>query len=242
MQFNQKIMNSLKKILPFCLLVLAFTACKKTNYYKDSGVHNPHFSGTVMQYLESKPEYFTKVVEVIKLAGMEDVFEKQDITFFAPSDSCISMSVNFLNEVLLMQGRDTIQELNQINPDVWKSELSMYVFKGKRLLNDYPQLDLDAIPVFPGQTYESYGGRSMNIGVIYNNAGGVQYAGYRQLVISYIPSLAAPRDGWITAVVASSDVQPDNGVVHVLRFSDHFFGFDVGSFIQKAMDGGISKP
>lgn len=223
-------------------MIIALVACKKRDYYHDSGVHDPHFNGTVMQYLESKPEYFDTLVEVIRLAGMEDVFEKQDITFFAPSDSCFSQSLGILNQILLQQGRDTVARLSQINPAVWKNELSMYVFGGKKLLNDYPQLDLTAVPVFPGQTYESYEGRSMNIGVIYNSAGGVQYAGYRQLVISYIPSLAAPQDGWISAWVASSDVQPTNGVVHVLRFEDHYFGFDPFTFAQNAIDQGIAKP
>lgn len=235
-------MNILKKITPVCLLMLAFVACQKTDYYKDSGIHDPNFKGTVMQYLESKPEYFDTLVQVIKLASMEDVFSKDEITFFAPSDSCFAQSLKVLNQSLLMNGRDTIKELGQINPQVWKNELSMYIFRGKKLLNDYPQLDLNKIAVFPGQSYESYAGRAMNIGVVYNNAGGVEYSGYRQLVISFIPSLAAPRDGWVNAFVASSNIQPTNGVVHVLRFQDHYFGFDPSDFAQNAIDQGISKP
>ncbi len=35
----------------------------------------------MMQYLESRPDYFKDLVEVIRLSGMEDVFENEEITF-----------------------------------------------------------------------------------------------------------------------------------------------------------------
>jgi hypothetical protein len=71
--------------------------------------------------------------------------------------------------------------LDQIKPEVWRNTLSQYIFEGKNLLKDYPQRDTVSYVAYPGQNYTSYGGRIMNIGVIFNNAGGVQYAGYRQL-------------------------------------------------------------
>lgn len=233
-----------KKLTPFLLIagfIIGFSSCQK-DYYKDSGIHDPNYNGTVLDYLKSRNDLFDTLVHVIHLAGMDDVFQSNTITFFAPADSSIKRSIRVLNRVLYTSGRDTVSKLSQISPDVWRSALSLYLFEGKHLLNDYPQLDLNAKPAFPGQYYTSYQGRSMNIGVIYNNAGGVQYAGYRQLVISYIPSLSSPQDGWITERVASVNIQPTNGVIHALRYSNHFFGFGVNDFVQNAIEQGIAQP
>ena len=59
----------------------------------------------------------------------------------------------------------------------------------------------------------------MNVGVVYFDAGEVQYAGYRQLYYSYMSNLANQEESMINVAVASSDIQPNNGVVHVLIFS-----------------------
>lgn len=233
-----------KKIIPFLLIagfVIGMSSCQK-DYYKDSGIHDPHYNGTVLDYLKSRPDLFDTLVQVIHLAGMDDVFQHNTITFFAPADSSIEKSLDLLNMQLYMEGEDTVSELSQISPEVWRAELSLYLFEGKHLLDDYPQLDINAKPAFPGQYYTSYDGRSMNIGVIYYDAGGVQYAGYRQLVISYIPSLSSPLDAWYTTQVASVNIQPTNGVIHALRYSDHFFGFSVMDFVQNAIEQGIAQP
>ncbi len=233
-----------KKLTPFLMiagLIIGMSSCQK-DYYKDYGVHDPHYDGTVLDYLKSRPELFDTLVQVIHLAGMDDVFESNEITFFAPGDTSIKRSLNLLNRILYREGKDTISNLSQINPDVWRAELSLYLFEGKHLLNDYPQLDLSEKVAFGGQYYTSYGGRSMNIGVVYHNAGGVEYAGYRELMISYIPSLASPLNAWFTTQVASVNIQPTNGVIHALRFSNHYFGFSVTDFIENAKEQGIGKP
>lgn len=221
-------------------MLITATGCKK-DYYTDTGLQKAEFDGTIMQYLKSKPDYFDSVVKVIHLAGMDDVFEKEDITFFAPADSCINFAIRFLNIQLSNQGRPLVYRLEQIKPEVWRRQLSRYVFKGKKSMNDYPQIDPDNLSAYPGQIYASYDGLLMNIGVVYNDAGGVKYAGYRHLKISYIPSASAPRDfeSWYSADVASVNVSPTNGYVHVLRYPTHIFGFEQGQFIEDAISQGI---
>ena len=39
--------------------------------------------------------------------------------------------------------------------------------------------------------------------------------------------------------VATSDIQPTNGVVHVLRLTDHAFGFEPYLFATKAINATI---
>jgi hypothetical protein len=62
-----------------------------------------------------------------------------------------------------------------------------------------------------------YNGDLANIGVVYNTANTVRYAGYRQLCITSITDPSNPSAFWFaSAPVATSDVQPTNGAVHVL--------------------------
>lgn len=233
----------LKIISAILILVILFTGCRKDDYYMDTGVHKARYDGSILQYLKSKPDYFDTLVKVISLAGMEDVFEDSVITFFAPPQQCILRSVHALNRYLYFTGKDTVIRLGQINKEVWKDLLSLYILPDRYQLKDFPQIDTTLLQTFPGQGYISWKGRPMNVGVIYNDAGGVKYAGYRQLCYSYITDpTSEDYGGMINVVVASSDIQPGNGVVHVLRLRRHAFGFSATNFILKAIGKGISPP
>lgn len=227
-------------IIAVIITIISF-GCQKKDYFTNTGKHTPNYAGTVLDYLKSKPQMWDSLVKVIRIAGMEDVFKNEKITFFAPADSCITLSVRALNLYLDSKGQRRVTRLDQIKPEVWKRQLSRYLFKEARSMNDYPQLDPGNLSAYPGQIYSSYVGDIMNIGVIYNDAGGVKYAGYRQLLISFIPSVSAPRDynSWYSAIVASVNVAPTNGYVHVLNYQYHFFGFGVGKFIEDVIDKGI---
>jgi uncharacterized surface protein with fasciclin (FAS1) repeats len=242
----------------FALLIVAglFASCQKESYFKDSGVHNPKYAGSILSYLKSKPAYFDTLNRVIKIAGMETYFDQgNDITFFAPTSSAIYKSIKGLNRYLQSNGRDTVSKLEQIKPEAWKNLLSLYVFEGTNHLKDYPQIDTLNMAAYPGQGYTSLNGRTMNIGVLYNDAssGGstVKYAGYRQLYLAYIPNYTDPRVGLKYAPVATSDIAPKNGIIHVLvqdaNFggvwkSKHNFGFETSIFINTVQSFGILPP
>lgn len=241
----------IKGIMLVAIISLMCQACKK-DYFQDSGKQNPVFPGSMMAYLQSKPLYFDTLVQVIHLAGMDNIFENDSITFFAPADPTIVSSITSLNRYLLNNGKDTVSRLDQISDSTWKEMLSLYMFPGNYHLKDFPQIDTLALLTYPGQDFVSFNGRPMNIGVIYNDAvkkdkngkvipgGSVKYAGYRQLLLSYIPYLAYHQLGNIRVPVASSDIIPTNGVVHVLQYPYHYFGFDTSQFILNAVDKGIN--
>lgn len=253
------------QLLTLILAVFMLSACNKDKYFYDTGVHKAEFNGSVLDYLKSKPMYFDTLVNIINLAGMNDVYAKENITFFAPPNSLIGKSVKALNTYLKVNGRDTVSQLGQVKPEVWREMLALYTFKGRYRLKDYPQLDLMSILAFPGQGYTGYGNleesqnRTMNIGVVHNDAAGVKYAGYRQLVLSYIPDFSKPLEltQLNSAQVASSDIAPTNGIIHVLTMMNswpvpnadgtvtvfrypQYFGFDPGSFVLLAISNGIS--
>jgi hypothetical protein len=243
---DKKIKNTRMKYMNRSLIIAVIittisVGCQKKDYFTDTGKHTPNYPGTVHDYLRSKPQMWDSLLKVIRIAGMEDVFKNEKITFFAPADSCINLAIRYLNFRLDEKGQRRVTSLEQIKPEVWKKQLCRYLFKEARSMNDYPQLDPGNLSAYPGQIYSSYLGDIMSIGVIYNDAGGVKYAGYRQLLISYIPSVSAPRDynSWYSALVASVNVAPANGYVHVLNYSFHFFGFGPDQFVEDVLDKGI---
>jgi hypothetical protein len=211
-----------------------------TKYYFDTGVHEPNYDGTILDFMKDKAPFFDSTLMVIELAGMNDIFQNEDITFFAPPSGTIFRAIHNLNENLKFSGKDTVSSLDQIKPEVWRNTLSQYIFEGKNLLKDYPQRDTVSYVAYPGQNYTSYGGRIMNIGVIFNNAGGVQYAGYRQLYLAYIPDFSNPQVSLTNVPVATSDIQPINGVIHVLNRTKHTYGFRSHTFIDQVISAGIS--
>lgn len=212
--------------------VLGLASCAKDDYYRDGGKAEAKFNGDILQFLESKPREFDSVVQIIKIAGLEDVFKKEKITFFAPNDRVIKETIKSLNPYLYAVYKDTIKNFNDINPEIWRKFMLRYVFKGEIKLADVPQIDLAVLPIYPGQNYLSYEGAVYNMGVIYNEANGVKYMGYRQLILSYVPDVSKPKDNWIVNYMSSSDIQPNNGVVHTLIYNGAPFGIDYSAFVN----------
>lgn len=223
----------------FIAMVMLFAACKK-DYYQDTGTAKGKFNGTVLDYLKSKPDYFSDLVKVIGYAKMDQVFQNETITFFAPANACIDSTIRKVNQALYFGGHDTIKRLEQVPQQVWRQMLARYVFKGKMMLNDIPQLDMTQYKTYPGAFYRSYDSLPMNLGVNYGSAGGAQYVGYRQLQISYSADISLQPTSWFWAPVASVNIEPDNGAVHVLVFTRHFFGFSTSEFYNLCLQYGLT--
>ena len=226
-------------ILPFmkpvtlfsAFLIIMATSCKQDEYYMDGGKSDPVFNGNMLQYLNSNAKFDT-IAQIIKLAEMEDIFRKEKITFFCPTDEVIRRTIGNvrtegLNSFLFRRGKDTIKTLSDVNPTIWRKYLSRYIYKGAYTLKDYPQLDFRLKPVHPGAFYYSLNNDLSNIGVVFNSVNGVKYTGYRQLTISFLPDPSNP-DRFIPAAVATSDIQPSNGVVHVLAIA---LGTNIGEVL-----------
>ncbi|WP_158267036.1 fasciclin domain-containing protein [Chitinophaga niastensis] len=232
--------NYLFLMTGFTVIMMLFAACKK-DYYQDSGLAKGKFNGSVLDYLKSKPEYFSDVVKVIEITQMEDVFRKENITFFAPSNDCFDSTLRIVNSTLYLLGKDTISSYTQVPAQLWREMLTRYLFKGKYMLNDIPQIDPVQYKTYPGVFIRSYDGLPMNLGVVYHSDGGAQYVGYRQLQVSYTADISQPPMTWYAAPVASVNIEPDNGVVHVLVFRTHYFGFSPSEFFSRVVQYGLGK-
>lgn len=234
-----------KKIYTFAMLSVAllflainWSSCQG-DYLKDGGTANPYYDGTVMQYLESRPDLFADLVNVIKNTQWESVLSdpNEEITFFAPTDFSIERSVDLLNRYLYDRGMDKITSLDQVKSEVWEDMIGMYVIKEKYRLNDIAQIDTTALSTYPGQTNQTYSKNyKMTMGVCYGDANGIKYAGYRQVMYAY-PEGGEP----VYAYVSSCNIEPVNGIVHVLRL-DHYLGFMPSMLYNKAYEAGIMYP
>lgn len=239
----------LNNILAAVILMLTVLAsCSNKDYFEDSGVHDPHFKGNMMEYLESKAQRpedpFDTLVQIIRYAGMEDVLKNEKITFFAPPDPAFESALFNLNFNLYILGRDTIKSFKDVKPEVYRRLLSQYIIKGDYGLTDFRQVDTTAKYAFGGQIYQTYNAdEAINVGVVFhdlkNGDATIKYGGPRQLMVSYIPDFTNPTQGWVSTFVASSNIQPTNGRVHVLNYRNHIFGFMGTRFTDLAMELGI---
>ena len=216
--------------------LLIFSACSKDDYYEDGGLAEAKFDGSILEYLDSKPVLFDTIAEIIRLAGLEETFNNDEFTFFAPSDPDIkdligSVDKGGLNSQLYYLGLDTITKLSDIDPKIWETHLLKYMFLGKNKLADYPQIDFSLLNIHAGQNYIALSGDVSNIGVVFNDAIGggsvLKYMGYRQLHLSYYLDPTDP-DSYLSYPISTSDIQPNNGVIHVLNYTRTAFGLDLG--------------
>jgi hypothetical protein len=240
----------MKRILSIliCSIVLSVLihSCAKDEYYVDGGIAEAKFDGSILDYLDSKPREFDSIAQIVRIAGMEDMFNNQEFTFFAPRDEDVKDLIGTytnggLNRTLYNLGLDTIKTLEDVDGEIWQRYILRHMFNGKKLLKDYPQIDYSLMSVYGGQYYYSMSGNVCNIGVIYNDAKSsdgtstLKYMGYRQLHIAYVPNLANPSN-FQTIPIASSDIQPKNGVIHVLNYLRSQLGYNHSDLANDIID------
>lgn len=229
------IKSTIKYVFLLFVWTICLCSCGKDEYYTDGGRAVAEFEGSMMDYLDAKPREFDTIAQIVRLAGLEGKFTNEEFTFFAPRDEDIksligSLTAGGLNSSLYSLGLDTIKVLSDVDPAIWNFYLHRHIFNGKNKLADYPQVDYNLMNVYGGQNYQSQGDAVCNIGVLFNDARSsdgtsvLRYMGYRQLHIAYIPDLARP-DVFSPIRIASSDIQPRNGVVHVLDYTQAGFGY-----------------
>lgn len=230
-------MKRINILLAFVATIAVMSSCTE-EYFYDTDVHVDQYDGTTWEYLQSKPEHFSELVELIKTADMVDVFQNQTITMFPPKNATVIAGIRTLNRRLASTGLDTLVQYSDIKPEVWREFLGLYVVAGRYELKDIPQVDTITY-TYRGQDFKSLNGRSMNIGLLYNSAGGVQYAGYRQLIYAYIHDFSEPQVSRRNYIVATANQKTTNGVVHVLQAYERTFPFDFATFYERVTTVGF---
>lgn len=227
----------MKKILQWPLLLLCmvlFTQACKKDYYVDGGTANPHYKGTIYDYLTEKTMYFDTIRAIVELAGLKDMMTKQEVTFFSPTDDVIRVAMNLVNGSRFAAGKDSVK-IADIGAEVWRKFLGMYIMKGKHVAGSFPRVMYSNINAFPGINYVMLDNYILNIGLEYTNYNGVEGVGPRILVVTDVTYDPRNFRNNPRVQVVSSDIQPTNGVVHALSAS-HPFGFRPGEFVRTATD------
>lgn len=215
-----------------CLVMFA-QACKK-DYYVDGGMANPHYNGTIYDYLSEKKLYFDTIKQIVDLAGMKEMMTSDTITFFAPTDEVIRVAMNDLNASRYASMKDSVK-MSDLGPEVWRKFLGMYIMKGKRVAGTFPRVNPENISAFPGINYIMMDGYILNIGLEYMSYNGVEAVGPRILTVTDITFNPSNFKDNPRVKVVSSDIQPKNGVIHALSIS-HYFGFRRSEFTRIAGD------
>ncbi|MGO4290931.1 fasciclin domain-containing protein [Chitinophaga sp. RAB17] len=224
----------MRKLLPLAgillLVGLFISACKK-DYYIDGGLADPHYNGTIYDYLVKNPYLFDTVAFIVEKAGMKDMLQNDSVTFFAPTDQSIGDALRALNELRYRMVEDSAQ-LSDIPGSVWRDFLLRYIMKGKHTANQFARVDPANWYAYPGINYVMANGYILNIGLQYQNYNGVEAVGARILLLTDITFDPVTFRNNPYVNVASSDIQPTNGVIHALNIR-HTFGFR-GDFVRTA--------
>lgn len=220
----------MKYVIYIVLLVFAASCTKDT--FVDTGkplaVHNT----SMMEYFKTSSYNWDTVRLIIERADLVDMFEGNDTE--APQITFFGLTNHSLRRWMLTQKEETdysqwpfqvtiikpiYDKVSDIPEDICRELILSHVYKGR--------LTVDKIPLgiisFDPDTYESIYKEGMNIslmagnqiwlGLIPSEEQGIPDAGYRKLLL-------AKENGWQIdeVVVASKNIQTNNGVVHSLEY------------------------
>ena len=214
----------MKNILLIAGILFVLSACDTKQTIIDTGISNPYFDGTMMEYLRSDNYNWALTVEMIEHAGLTDLFEGTvdslpTITFFAPPSYSI---LRFLWESQEKGDPNSYyKKVNDIPVNLCREFILKHVVKGKHLkesikfrnmsyyINAAEQDGGTHLTCLNGNRITAYLERESYAGVA--DAGAIKMHLFSWTADSYVP-------------LASPDIQPTNGVVHALNY-----GYDFGN-------------
>lgn len=117
-------------ILPVFLLLL-WTSCESDGYLNDGGKADPHVNMTTYDFLKSHGK-FDSLVAIIDRAGMKDLVNAPNTTFFASTDYSVRPYVSAKKqEKIIETGDENIQFGIKDIPTQQLDSLKMYMFDGQ---------------------------------------------------------------------------------------------------------------
>lgn len=207
----------MRNIFIFIIVILFYTSCTDNNYL-DTGLANGKHDCTIWEYL-NKDDYFSNynwdtTALVIERGGLVDLFDDPDanITFFGPTNLAI---LKFMLD-------NDYEKVSDIPVDKCHDLILKYVIDGKYKVDDFPRGDfiLGSIIGEGGETYTTKAGTEL---WIYSKKDDFDKDGNQREDAGplnlHITSLDLERE----IIIASSDIEPNNGIVHSLAYG-HYFG------------------
>lgn len=197
-------MRTILKMQLLLLVVLCMAGCTKNGFIK-TGLSDGKFPGTMLEYMEAHPYNWDSTLIMVRVAGLENLFDGgEKITFFGPTNHSI-------RRYMLENG---IERVEDMGADFCRETLLRHVLKGKVMRDEFlrggPRQGSELIGT-GGETYTMMGGNRIWAYTFRGEYNGVSDMG---AVTLYVTSL----DGEIDIPIASTNIEPDNGVVHSLGY------------------------
>ena len=189
-------------------LITAVSCQTKWNYV-DTGLVNGRFDGTMYEYFHSNHYDWDSTLVLIEMAGLRDLFDGKDpefkqVTFLGPTNHSIR---RWMKE-------KKITSLRTLESEKCRAIILRHVIKGKYMRDDIPAGKQENSQQVGegGQLFTSAGGANLWLYTFKEEYQGV--AGTGSLNI-YMYSV----DKKVNIDIASSNIEPDNGVVHSLSYA-----------------------
>lgn len=200
------------------MALLFLTACKKSDISYSNYVNQVQsYNGTALAYLQSRPKgtYDSLLLVLDRIPALKTVLEQDDITFFAPADTCFRSALKYLNNQRKTANKTNI---SLTNADVTELEtmLSKYIIKSK-IPTDAISGNADGVVVNAINDYP------MNIKYVKKSASGYVGGGPATLLFSD-PHGFSIESYWTTAVTSAIDINTNNAIINILS-PLHNFGF-----------------
>lgn len=193
----------MKKIL-LGIIVATVMSCSTDWNFVNTGLAKEHFDGTMYEYFQSNRYDWDSVRVMVEHADLVDLFNgSEPITFFGPTNISIRKWMN-------KSGYATIRELDK---DLIKTKILDCVCDGKILRDEVPEGDFVSQERIGGKEYTFKSGKTIWVYRYRLSDGAELHAGAAILYLQ----------GNVSTDVASTNIQPTNGVVHSLSYN-YVFG------------------
>lgn len=214
--------NMMKKLIILFMVASAFWCCDPEQNVINTGVSDPRFEGSMMEYLRANDRNWDLTVQMIERAGLTELFEGlvdtlPEVTFFAPPAYSILRFMLETEEKPI--GGMIFKCINDIPVDSCKRYILKHVVKGKHLKEsltfknkDYYIYDKEQDG---GTDLICLDGNHLRAYLEKENWQGVFEAGpIKMFLYSFTAGRMIP--------LATPDIQPSNGVVHALNYEYDF--------------------
>ena len=211
----------MRSLMVITMAFLMFSCGTKYNYW-DTGVSDGRFQGTMYEYLQSTHE-FDSIVKIIDRAGLVSVFEREDITFIAPTDLTFWKWFYYDDKnggyddaiSYTPHGYRSISEMDQT---LCRRIVESHILEGTIMREDVPLVTHDELGVKTG------GGRietTRNGNKCWLWSEQEPYMGIPDMgpVIVNLSSLQEDESVYANIGIVFPDHKPDNGAVIILPYT-----------------------
>ena len=194
----------MKNILLSIIIAFITVSCSTDWNFVNTGLAKEHFDGTMYEYFKSNRYDWDSLRVMVEHAGLVDLFNGSEaITLFGPTNISIRKWMN-------NNGYESIQGLDK---EMIKTKILDCVFEGKLLRDEIPEGDFKNQERIGVKEYTAKSGKTIWIYRYRLSDGAELHAGAAILYLQ----------GNVSTDVASSNIQPTNGVVHSLSYN-YIFG------------------